>query len=629
MTSAANAQSTTRYTNTTDSAVGEISGAVACNVGTAFRRDFVVTNDFVVTDVNIGVLMAHNTRSEFALFLRSPSGTIATVKGTSGGTADNFNVLLDDQAAANVSTHTANDTATATTTVPPYQRSFQPTNGLNATFLGQDSLGTWTLFICDFQNNGVNGTFYQADLFLTSPPPSADLSLVKTVASSSPSSAIYTLSVTNSSSSQLSTSGVTVRDILPAGVTFASASGTGSYNSGTGIWTIGTSIAPGQTVSINLSVNITAASGTSITNVAEILTSATADPDSTPGNGVTSEDDYASNTFTVGGRLPGIAPNINSICSLAGAPGTTILDWNTQSWTPGSTTGSANVANIGTVNFNITTQGTFDAPLALTLDNTGGLGSAGLSLFQSIQYTNINEVTTTVITLPTAVPGVQFTVFDVDFAANDFADKLTVTGSYNGGLPSNATLTNGAVNFISGNAAIGDGGAGGTSNDGNVTVTFSTPVDTITLVYGNHTTAPADPDGQAISIHDFTFCRPVANLSVTKISSVLSDGVSGSNPKAIPGALVQYCILVTNAGTATATNVAATDNIPATLTYVTGSMRSGGNCASATTVEDENNTGPDDTDAVGMSISGSTLTGVAPSLAPATNMALVFNATVN
>jgi Surface adhesin CshA non-repetitive domain 2 len=39
-----------------------------------------------------------------------------------------------------------------------------------------------------------------------------------------------------------------------------------------------------------------------------------------------------------------------------------------------------------------------------------------------------------------------------------------------------------------------------------------------------------------------------ATLVVTKTSTVLSDGVSGANPKAIPGARVQYTITVTNTG---------------------------------------------------------------------------------
>jgi uncharacterized repeat protein (TIGR01451 family) len=620
---------TVRFTNSTDSSTGEISGATTCSTAAAFQRNFVVTNDFVVDDVNIGLLVAHDQKGDFAAFLRSPAGNIVQFKGTTGGTSDNFNVLADDQAATSVNTHTANDNATASTAVPPYQRTFTPSNNLNSVFRGQGSLGTWTLFVCDFNNNSINGTFFQSDLYLTPGTNFADLSILKSVASSSPSTATYTLSVTNAPGSDLSASGITVRDILPTGVTFSSASGTGSYNSGTGIWTVGTSIAPGQTVSISISVNITAASGTSITNTAEILTSSVTDLDSTPGNSVTSEDDYSSNIFTVGGRLPGIAPNINSICSIAGAPGTTILDWNTQSWSSGSTTGSANVANIGTVNFNISTQGSFNAPLALTTDNTGGFGTAGRSLFQSIEYTNINQVTTTVITLPTAVAGAQFTVFDVDFAAADFADKLTVTGSYNGGLPSNATLTNGSANYISGNAAIGDGTSAGTSNDGNVTVTFATPVDTITLTYGNHTTAPADPDGQAISIHDFTFCRPFATLSVTKISSVLSDGISATNPKAIPGATVQYCITVQNNGTGTATNINLSDNIPSNLTYVLNTIRSGANCGSAATVEDDDATDTGETDGTTASFAGTTVTGIVGSLAPSGTKSLVFNSTVN
>jgi uncharacterized repeat protein (TIGR01451 family) len=625
----ANAQTVSRYTNTTDSATGAITGAQSCTVGITFQRDIFVADDFSVQDVNFGILMAHTSRQEFGVFLRSPAGNIVTLKSTTGNNADNLNVLFDDQAASNISTHGTNDdTATSTTIVPAYQRTFSPAASMNSTFVGQSSYGTWTLFICDFNNNGVNGTFFQADLYLTQPAASADLSMTKTVSSGSSTTAVYTLSVTNSASSVQTATGVTVRDILPAGVTFVSASGAGTYNSGTGIWTLGTSIAPGQTRSIDISVSITASVGTTITNVAEVWTSGNTDPDSTPGNSVTTEDDYAARSFTVGGRIPGLASNINSICSLAGST-TNILDWNNQSWTSGSTTGSATLSGIGTINFSINSQGTFNAPLALTTDNTGGFGSAGLSLFQSIEYTNINQVTTTTVTLPVAVPGAQFRVFDVDFATADFADKLTVTGTYAGGAAFNATLSNGAANYISGNSAIGDLGAAGNTDDGNVVVTFSQPVDTITIVYGNHTTAPADPDGQAISIHDFTFCNPKANLSVTKISEVLNDYVSGANHKYLPGALIRYCITVSNSGSAAATGVSASDTLPNDVSYVLNSMTSGVSCGTATTPEDDDASDGSETDPVRMNISGSTVAGTATSLAAGASMAMVFNATVD
>jgi uncharacterized repeat protein (TIGR01451 family) len=618
------AQTTTRYTNTLDSAVGGIN-ETATPCSNPLTRTFSVSTSYTVTDINIGILLAHTYRSDLTLRLRAPDNTSVTFMTATGGALDNMNMLLDDSDPDSIGSDGSNDVATAATIVPPYADTRNTANAL-AALNGKNALGTWTLEICD-SAAGDTGTFYQADLYLTSPPANfADLSLSKTVASTSSSTAIYTLSVTNASYSTQTATGITVRDILPAGVTFASASGTGTYNSGTGIWTVG-SVASGQTVSISITVNITAASGTTITNIAEITASSATDTDSTPNNGVTTEDDYAARAFTVGGRLPGFPPSINGICTSAGV-GTTVLDWNTQSWTSGSTTGTASVPALGTVGFALNSQGTFDVPVALNSNNTGGLSASELSLFESIQYTNVSQVTTTTITLPTAVPGLQFTVFDVDYAVNDFADKLSVSGTYNGS-PVSATLTNGVANYISGNSAIGDLGSGGTSSDGNVVITFSSPVDTVVITYGNHTTAPADPDGQAISIHDITFCRPQANLSVTKISSVLSDSVSITNPKAIPGAIVRYCILVSNAGSGTATAVIASDPIPADLTFVLGSMFSGTSCGAAATPEDDDAADTGETDPFTMSVAGNTVTGTAATLAPGANMALVFNASVN
>ena len=60
-----------------------------------------------------------------------------------------------------------------------------------------------------------------------------------------------------------------------------------------------------------------------------------------------------------------------------------------------------------------------------------------------------------------------------------------------------------------------------------------------------------------------------ASLTVTKASRVLSDPVNATtNPKAIPGATIEYCVAVRNgSGTATATNIVVTDVIPADLTF--------------------------------------------------------------
>ncbi len=72
--------------------------------------------------------------------------------------------------------------------------------------------------------------------------------------------------------------------------------------------------------------------------------------------------------------------------------------------------------------------------------------------------------------------------------------------------------------------------------------------------------ADAGRDGAESDGDDYTIAAP--NLTVTKLSRVISDGVSTSNFKAVPGAVVEYCIVVSNgAGAATATNVFVSDDL--------------------------------------------------------------------
>ncbi|MCC6171477.1 MAG: DUF11 domain-containing protein, partial [Gammaproteobacteria bacterium] len=92
-------------------------------------------------------------------------------------------------------------------------------------------------------------------------------------------------------------------DLLPNGYVFLSSTPSqGSYDSGSGVWTVGT-LANGAnaTLVINATINAT---GT-YTNVAEVSDSDQTDSDSTPANGVTTEDDHASATPVVtGGAAP-------------------------------------------------------------------------------------------------------------------------------------------------------------------------------------------------------------------------------------------------------------------------------------------------------------------------------------
>ena len=439
----------------------------------------------------------------------------------------------------------------------------------------------------------------------------------------------YTLQVTNAAGSPTGTTGVTVTDLLPAGVSYTSHSGFGTYNPTTGTWTIG-SIAPGQTRTLTIQATVAAMASATVTNIAEIIASSVQDVDSTPNNGVPGEDDYASASFTVAGaRTAGITP------ALTCPAGSSLFDWDLNPWSAGSLANSYTLATIGAIDVTVASTGNWvnDATyggMSPTRSNAinGGIAGAQLSLHQYLDFNTRSETATTTITLPTAVPGAQFTVFDIDYNASQFADRLTVTGRFQGAtvLP---TLTNGSANYVIGNTAVGDVVSANTADGGNVVVTFTEPIDTIIIEYGNANTAPADPGGQAIAIWDINFCRPVAVLGVTKVSTLISDPTNGTtNPRAIPGAVMEYCILVQNPGSGTATNVVGTDTIPAALTYMPGSITSGATCGAATTAEDDDATGADEVDPFGASVSGTVLTATAATLGPGAGFALKFRATI-
>ncbi len=631
---AAQAQTVHQYTNTTDSTANAISDILTpCSPASSrFTRTFTVATSYTVADVNIGVLMAHTYRSDLVMYLKAPNGTSVQIVNQVGANARNFNALLDDAGSSSVSNYTASDTVSSTTPVPAYAHTYQPSSSLTA-FNGLAAAGTWTLEICDAVA-ADSGTFFQADLYVKEAPASyADISLAQSVSNASPvngGTISYTLTASNAAGANLTASGITVRDLLPTGVTFSSYSGTG-FNSATGVWTVG-ALAPGQSASLTINAVVTATTGTTVNNIAEVTAQSAVDLDSTPNNGATGEDDYAVGSFTVVGRAPGTPPTLS--CSA----GTSVLDWDTQSWAAGTLSGNLSVSGIGSVGVAISTPGALQNNATYggqspTRQNvmTGGLAVPQYSLLELVNQSNTTDAVTTTLTLPVAVSGAQFTIFDVDYAAGQFADKVTVTGSRNGTtvLP---TLTNGISNYVTGNTAIGDSVSNDTQSFGNVVVTFASAIDKITISYNNDSaTAPADPGQQGVAIHDITMCTPPSGLSVTKTSAIVSDPVNGTtDPKEIPGATVQYCILITNTGASAATSVVANDALASTkLTYVAGSMKSGTSCAGATTAEDDDNTGADESDPFGASVSGTTITATASSLAASASMALTFNATIN
>jgi large repetitive protein len=126
--------------------------------------------------------------------------------------------------------------------------------------------------------------------------PNADLELTMTsdkATVGNASTLAYTLTLTNKGNS--ATTGVTVKDVLPTGLTFVSATtAAGTFANATGTWTVG-NLALNQTVT--LTINVTVSNIVlSIKNFAQVQTSGLSDPDSQVGNNTTSvpsQDDEA------------------------------------------------------------------------------------------------------------------------------------------------------------------------------------------------------------------------------------------------------------------------------------------------------------------------------------------------
>lgn len=613
------AQTTVSYTNNTTTTLDSNRTCASPAV-----RTFAVTENFLLGDVDLGVYATHTWRGDIRITLQSPDGTrVQVVNGDTGSiSGDNFNVRLDDSASQVVNTDGA--TSNHSTTAPlPFQHTYRPNTALSA-FVGKSSVGNWRVEVCDLFPTQDNGVLRYVGLYLTSPAPNTvDLSLSQTVSVATPTvgqNVTFNLQIANAAYSSSGSVNAAVAALLPAGFTYVSHTGSGTYNPTTGLWSV-SALGQNQSQSLSIVATVSASAGVTITHSAEITSATVADMDSTPGNGVTTEDDYTSSSVTVAGtRAAGTPPTL--VCSA----GMLQFNWSGRTWTAGSTANNYTLAGFGAFNWSI------NNPAAWMNEPTiGGLQPAlttsaqnVLSLSKGIDFANRTQIATTTITLGEIVDGAQFSIFDVDYAANDFADLTRVTGRRNGAtvIP---VLTNGVANYVIGNTAYGDAGSDPLSDNGNVIVTFNDPIDTIVIEYGNHSMAPANPDGQAIQMAGgITICKPQADLVVTKTSEVLPDPETGS-AFPVPGAVLRYCIAIQNNGSATATALTANDILPASVTFIPGTIRSGTTCSTASVVEDDDASDGAETDAIRASHLADVVAFTVSSLPSEQNAAITFD----
>ena len=178
-------------------------------------------------------------------------------------------------------------------------------------------------------NNQVAGEDDQASV--TVPSQSVDLAVTKTVNNSTPNvgdNVIFTITVTNPSASTTAATNVGLSDILPPGLTYQSnTTSTGTYNSGTGVWSIA-SLNPGVTATLTITATVTT-SGAKI-NTAQL--SALDQSDSNPANN--------SSSATV--TPSGVPPNLVLVKRITAINGVDVTGFQDGVNTPG------NPNNVGT-----------------------------------------------------------------------------------------------------------------------------------------------------------------------------------------------------------------------------------------------------------------------------------------
>ena len=127
-------------------------------------------------------------------------------------------------------------------------------------------------------------------------------------------------------------------------------------------------------------------------------------------------------------------------------------------------------------------------------------------------------------------------------------------------------------------------------------------------------------DGKSFAQDSYT--KLAAALTATKTSRVVSDPVNGStNPKAIPGAVIEYCIAVSNGGGASATSVAINDPLPGATTYEpTFGVKVDGTVTSGTCNADG---------AIAGAQAAGTVTGTIPSITAGQIRTVLFRVTIN
>lgn len=185
--------------------------------------------------------------------------------------------------------------------------------------------------------------------------------------------------------------------------------------------------------------------------------------------------------------------------------------------------------------------------------------------------------------------------------------------------------------------AANSGGASVLGADATQTAGADTPL-VVDTVFGDTAGAPnttGDLARDGSHSDDDEYDVVTAALTVIKSQTVISDPFNGLvNPKAIPGAVIEYCVDINNTGASQADAIVMTDAIPANTTYQAGTIRvgaagAGTGCTSGTgAAEDDDAAGGGDAGDFNVTTAGA-VTVRGGNIAAAARYKALFRVTVN
>ena len=276
-----------------------------------------------------------------------------------------------------------------------------------------------------------------------------------------------------------------------------------------------------------------------------------------------------------------------------------------------------------------------DVVTFFTLTNTSNeAADFDLSATETADANNILDGTGLLVFVESgATPGYQAaedTATFVDELAADDSVTIYVLGDIAATAANgqNADVTLTATAHVAGAAGLGDQYS--TSGTGDALISDDTDVNTagVETIFGD-----TGRDGVELAVDGYVIESAV--LSVFKSSSVISDPFSSANPKAIPGAIVEYCISVANAsGAALAESISLADNIGgiAGITFEPGTIFVDATVANAGTATQTCSGGTAVTDATGDDageFAGGIVSGDLSNIAGGTTLGLRFRVEIN